>query len=280
MHTPIHTRGEKPGGRLLSRIEINSVYLGIDYEDLAHQQQLDPETPAYRTAITALKWPSSAMSNDGKNHIQLIHLARDEGEHHPVGPQLHQLPNKQNFLTHNIRNQALQATHETFQPRPHQRHWPPSPSGGDRFLLTVNRSTQWIEATPMQDSSTPSCVNTLLSSWISRFGVPDDITTNRGLAFLSDVWGALTKSLGGTTHSTISYNPAANVLVERAHRSLKASLIARCSDDNWKAQLHWVLLGLRTAPRSNGEPSSAGKVYGETIAVPGEFFLGPSNESD
>ncbi|XP_068236888.1 uncharacterized protein [Palaemon carinicauda] len=148
---------------------------------------------------------------------------------------------------------------------------PLPPSRGDRFLLTViDRSTHWIEATPMQDSSTPSSVNALLSSWISRFGVPYDIETDRGPAFLSDVWGTLTKSLGITAHSTSSYNPAANGMVERAHRSLKASLMAHCSDDNWKAQLPWVLLGLRTTSRSNGEPSSAEKVYGETIAVPGE----------
>ncbi|XP_068226460.1 uncharacterized protein [Palaemon carinicauda] len=64
---------------------------------------------------------------------------------------------------------------------------PLTPSGGDCFLLTViDRSNRWIEATPMQDSSTPSCVNILFSSWISRFGVPDDITTDRCPTFLSD----------------------------------------------------------------------------------------------
>ncbi|XP_068233430.1 uncharacterized protein [Palaemon carinicauda] len=61
-------------------------------------------------------------------------------------------------------------------------------SGRDCFLLTViDRFARCIEATPCQDSSTPSCVNTLLLSWISRFGVSDNVTTDRGLAFLSDV---------------------------------------------------------------------------------------------
>ncbi|XP_068215846.1 uncharacterized protein [Palaemon carinicauda] len=124
----------------------------------------------------------------------------------------------------------------------------------------------------MQDSSTLSHVNALLLSWSSRFSIPDDITTDRGPAFLSDVWGALTKSLGITTHNITSYNPTANRMVERAHRSLKTSLMAHCSDDNWNAQIPLVHLGLRTAPRSNREPSSAEKVFEHTIAVPGDFF--------
>ncbi|XP_068235632.1 uncharacterized protein [Palaemon carinicauda] len=69
-------------------------------------------------------------------------------------------------------------------------------------------------------------------------------------------------------------------MVKGAHWSLKASLMARCSDDNWKAQLPWVLLGLRTAPRSIGEPSLAKNNSGETIAMPGEFFPASSNENN
>ncbi|XP_066937349.1 uncharacterized protein [Macrobrachium rosenbergii] len=77
--------------------------------------------------------------------------------------------------------------------------------------------------------------------------------------------------MGTTHHSTTAYNLADNRTVERFHRSLKVSLMARCSSENWKYQLPWFLLRLRTAPRANGDPSSAEKVYGETLVVPGEL---------
>ncbi|XP_066943518.1 uncharacterized protein [Macrobrachium rosenbergii] len=48
--------------------------------------------------------------------------------------------------------------------------------------------------------------------------------------------------------------------------------MARCTTDNWKYQVPWVLLGLRTAPRANGDPSAAGKVYRESLVVPGELI--------
>ena len=155
---------------------------------------------------------------------------------------------------------------------------PLPPSEGARYLLTiVERSTRWPEATPMTEASTSACAQALLTSWISRFGVPDDITTDRGPAFLSELWSSLARLMGTNLHSTTAYNPAANGMVERCHRSLKAALMARCSDENWIHQLPWVLLGLRTAPKANGDASPAEKVYGETLAVPGEFF--PSDPS-
>ncbi|XP_066944507.1 uncharacterized protein [Macrobrachium rosenbergii] len=78
----------------------------------------------------------------------------------------------------------------------------------------------------------------------------------------------------------MAYKPAANGMVERAHRSLKAALMSHCTDESWKAQLPWVLLGLCTAPKANGDASPAEKVYRETLAVPGEFFPPSADGAD
>ncbi|XP_066940942.1 uncharacterized protein [Macrobrachium rosenbergii] len=74
------------------------------------------------------------------------------------------------------------------------------------------------------------------------------------------------------TKALLSSWIAANGLVERFHRSLNASLIARCTADNWKYQLPWVLLGLRTAPRANSDLSAAKKVYRESLIVLDELI--------
>ncbi|XP_066950689.1 uncharacterized protein [Macrobrachium rosenbergii] len=50
--------------------------------------------------------------------------------------------------------------------------------------------------------------------------------------------------------------------------------MARCTAEDWKYQLPWVLLGLRTTPKANGNPSTAEKVYGESLTVPGELITG------
>ena len=124
----------------------------------------------------------------------------------------------------------------------------------------------------MVDASTESCVSALIEAWIARFGLPENITSDRGSVFTSALWTQLAKRLGISTTTTTAYNPEANGIVERLHRTLKAALMSRCTSDKWKMELPWVLLGLRTTPKDVDDHSPAEKVYGENLTVPADFF--------
>ena len=130
----------------------------------------------------------------------------------------------------------------------------------------------------MTGATAQDCAEALLHGWIARFGVPDDITSDKGTAFTSQLWTALSQLMGTTVHHTTAYNPAANGMAERTHRTLKAALMARCTGPDWNAQLPCELLGMRTTPKEGLGVSPAEMVFGETIAVPGEFFP-PSQET-
>ncbi|XP_066953394.1 uncharacterized protein [Macrobrachium rosenbergii] len=82
--------------------------------------------------------------------------------------------------------------------------------------MIIDHSTTWPEATPMQEATTSVCAEALLSSWISRFGVSDHITT--------ELWSTLARLLGTSHHTTTAYNPAANGLTApRASGDLSAA---------------------------------------------------------
>lgn len=144
-------------------------------------------------------------------------------------------------------------------------------SQGYRYCLTaVDRFTRWPEVTPMTDM-TAETVGKALISWISRFGCPTDIVTDRGRQFESSLFQYLGKMTGFKHRRTTAYHPACNGLVERFHRQLKAAIMCH-ADCNWVDTLPLVLLGIRSSFKDDLQTSSAELVYGEPLRLPGEFF--------
>jgi cleavage and polyadenylation specificity factor subunit 1 len=148
----------------------------------------------------------------------------------------------------------------------------PRSDGFTHLLTVVDRFTRWPEAIPLADISVNSCAAALISHWIARFGVPSDVTSDRGAQFTSAVWTRVAELLGIRLHRTTAYHPCSNGLVERFHRHLKASLRARLTGPNWTAELPWVLLGIRSTPKADIGASSAELVYGAPLAIPGECW--------
>ena len=73
---------------------------------------------------------------------------------------------------------------------------PASPGGCTHLLTMVDRSTRWAEAVPLVNTSTTSCAAAFFNSWVSRFGVPAALTSDRGVQFSSAVWEELCATLG------------------------------------------------------------------------------------
>jgi len=95
----------------------------------------------------------------------------------------------------------------------------------------------------MADATATSCARALMSHHIAQFGVPTDISSDRGPQFTSNPWTALWKLLGAQLHRTTAYHPQANGIVERFHRQLKAALKAWLVGPDWMDELPLVLLG-------------------------------------
>lgn len=150
---------------------------------------------------------------------------------------------------------------------------PLPPSGGFTHLLTmVDRTTRWPEVVPLSGTTTAEVARGFIGTWIARFGVPSDLSSDRGPQFTSQLWTSITQQLGISLHRTAAYHPQANGLCERFHRSMKAALKVDLQGNSWIDRLPWVMLGLRTAPKEDLLSSSAELVYGQALRVPGDFF--------
>ena len=136
----------------------------------------------------------------------------------------------------------------------------------------IDRTSRWPEAVPLSSITAESCARAFISTWISRFGVPALLTSDRGAQFTSAVWSEVCSVLGISHIQTTSFHPQSNGMIERFHRSLKCALRARMAGSDWSSHLPLVMLGLRTAPKDDSGFSPAEAVYGTNLSLPGKFI--------
>ena len=162
-------------------------------------------------------------------------------------------------------------------------------SAGFFYLLTcIDRFTRWPEAIPLPDITAEIVVRTFVSEWISIFGVPSTITTDRGAQLEVSLFTSLSNLLGSNRVRTTVYHPCANGLVERFHRTLKAAMRAQPNPSNWTEFLPPIMLTLRTTVMEDLTCSPAQLVFGTTLHLPAQFVspstpfsdLDPSSHAD
>ena len=140
-----------------------------------------------------------------------------------------------------------------------------------RYILTcIDRNTNWIEAIPLIDITAKSIAYAFLSGWISRFGVPLYVITDRGTQFESELFQEISKLVGFHRLRTTSYHPQTNGKIERQHRTIKSAIMARKQD--WMTSLPIVLLGLRCMPNEENI-SPFQMVTGRSPLLPSTLIL-------
>ncbi len=102
-----------------------------------------------------------------------------------------------------------------------------------------------MEAIPLSETSAAACAKSLTFIWISRFGVPETITSDCGPQFTSSLWLQLCEMLNIPHKQTTAYHPESNGAVQRLHHHLKDALCARAAAATCSKELPFVLLGLQ-----------------------------------
>jgi hypothetical protein len=57
---------------------------------------------------------------------------------------------------------------------------PVSAEGFNCVFTMIDRSTRWVEAVPLRNMDMSTCREALIAGWVSRYGVPATITSDRG----------------------------------------------------------------------------------------------------
>ena len=99
---------------------------------------------------------------------------------------------------------------------------PLPPSHGYTYFLTcIDRSTCWPEVIHRVWISAAEYASAMFHGWISRFGVPTIITSDRGNQFTSSLWSAICSLLNIRQNLTTTFHLQSKGIIERFHRQLK-----------------------------------------------------------
>ena len=132
----------------------------------------------------------------------------------------------------------------------------PTGKGGYKYILTVmDTFTRWMEAFPLTRATGEAAADKLLKEVFCRYGMPEEVHSDRGSQFTSTEFRDFLRSLKIQQSLTPAYNPKSNP-VERAHRTLNAVLNKLVGDSpaKWPEMLPLALHSMRTSvSRSTGQ---------------------------
>ncbi len=135
---------------------------------------------------------------------------------------------------------------------------------GHRFaLVLVDYATRYPEAVALRNISAKSVAEALFSM-ISRVGIPKEILTDQGTAFMSRTIRELYELLGIKSVRTSVYHPQTDGLVERFNRTLKTMIRKFVHEDakNWDKWLEPLLFAVREVPQASTGFSPFELLYG------------------
>ena len=131
----------------------------------------------------------------------------------------------------------------------------PTSSNGNKYILTVlDTFTRWLEAFPLRAATADRVVKILVKEIFSRYGLCEQLHSDRGSQFTGDLLTDVASTLGIKHTQTPAYNPKSNP-VERQHRTLQQALTALVNGKpkQWEQMLPHALFAMRTTvSRSTG----------------------------
>ena len=150
-----------------------------------------------------------------------------------------------------------------------------SNAGNQYVVVFIDYLTKWVEAFPTKDQTALTIAQLLVEEVISRHGVPRELLSDRGAAFLSSLLKDVGRIMGLRKVNTTAYHPQGDGLVERFNRTL-TDMLSKTVDrngKNWDQCLPYVLFAYCTSMQASTQESPFHLLYGRDPYLPTEQAL-------
>ena len=153
----------------------------------------------------------------------------------------------------------------------------PRSSRQNQYILTcIDSFSKWAEAIPLKNQTAPTVARALMPHVFSRFGALQQLLSDRGPEFQSELFTYLMKWMEVDKLSTSPYQPTTNGEVERFHRTLNSMLgkVIMDSQRDWDDRLPMVLAAYRASPHESTGYSPNRLCLGREVRMPLDLIMG------
>ena len=154
--------------------------------------------------------------------------------------------------------------------------FPESPAGNTHILVVADYFTRWTEAYPIPNQEATTVARKLTDEFFFRFSPSEQLHSDQGRNFESDVIAEVCRLLGVVKTRTTPYHPQSDGLVERFNRTLLDMLAtaARERPFDWENQLRRLCLAYNTSTHPTTGETPFFLMFGRQVRMPIDIMYG------
>ena len=150
----------------------------------------------------------------------------------------------------------------------------PESTAGNRYILVASDYfTRWVEAYAIPNQEAVTVARKLTDEFFCRFSPPEQLHSDQGKQFESQVVAEVCKILGIKKTRTTSYHTQCDGLVERLNRTLLNMLVAECPF-NWEEVLARICFAYNTSVQATTGFTPFYLMFGRQARLPVDLMYG------
>lgn len=128
-----------------------------------------------------------------------------------------------------------------------------SDNGNKYIMVVTDKFTKYVEAWALPACDALTTAKCLVDNWITKYGPPEQLLSDKGSNFMSQLVDNLLKLTSTTQLRTAAYHPQCNGQTERFNQVLKTqlSMYVNQRGSNWDEHLQLIMFAYRTTKHSS-----------------------------
>ena len=153
---------------------------------------------------------------------------------------------------------------------------PKTRNGNQHILVLADYFTKWTESYALPDQTAATVADAIVTQFVCRFGVPQQLHSDQGRDFESKLIAQLCERLQIEKTRTTPYRPQSDGLVERFNRTVQNMLAVFVDEhrDDWDDHLPYVMMAYRSTMQESTGCSPNLLMLGREINLPIDLMVG------